>query len=87
MGSTKRELSFEEMATISGGSGSGSRSERFTTANVRLRSSCDTSSSANIICVIPKGAKVKIVNSYAVGSWIKVTYNGLTGYIPDDHLE
>ena len=55
-----------------------------TTANVRLRSSRSTSSSSNIILVIPKGRTVTILSES--GSWYKVRYNGQTGYVSSDYV-
>ena len=46
-----------------------------TTGNVYLRSTADYGN--NVICVIPKGAKVTY---YSGTGWAKVNYNGKTGY-------
>ncbi|WP_214828182.1 SH3 domain-containing protein [Exiguobacterium sp. s26] len=49
-------------------------------ANVNLRSS--TSTSANVLTTIPKGATVTYISSHgATGSWMKVTYGKYTGYV------
>jgi uncharacterized protein YgiM (DUF1202 family) len=56
-----------------------------TTAALRLRSSRSTSSSDNIITVIPKGTSVKIKKQYS--GWYYVSYNGMTGYVSSDYLE
>lgn len=76
-----RELTTEDMELINGGAGT----QYVTTANVRLRSSKSTSSSANIIVVIPSGKKVTVLSKS--GSWCKVRYNGQTGYVSDDYLQ
>lgn len=48
---------------------------KITTGNVYLRSSADYGD--NIICVIPKGAKVEYIKGTG---WANVKYNGKTGY-------
>lgn len=72
----------------SDGSSSDSESSSGTTknatANVRLRSSRSTSSSSNIITVIPKGASVKVHSE--INGWYKVTYSGQTGYASADYI-
>ena len=76
-----RELTAEDMELINGGTGT----QYVTTANVRLRSSKSTSSSANIIVVIPSGKKVTVLSKS--GSWCRVRYNGQSGYVSDDYLQ
>jgi N-acetylmuramoyl-L-alanine amidase len=46
---------------------------------INMRSSMSTTAD-NIIAVIPEGAKVTVVASYS-GNWVKVKYDGKTGYI------
>ncbi|MBP3878425.1 MAG: SH3 domain-containing protein [Lachnospiraceae bacterium] len=56
-----------------------------TTANLRLRSSADTSSDNNILTVIPKGSTVTLVAELNSG-WDRVKYGGYTGYVSADYL-
>ena len=83
MENIKSELTAEEMESVIGGSNS-SGSTGKTTANVRLRSSRSTSSSSNIILVIPSGRTVTILGES--GGWYKVRYNGQTGYASSDYI-
>ena len=71
---------FASDSATSSSSGSSGR----TTANVRLRSSRSTSSSGNIILVIPSGRTVTILGES--GGWYKVRYNGQTGYVSSDYI-
>ena len=83
MDNMKKELTAEEMASVNGGSGNGSKNY-VTTANVRLRSSRSTRSSDNIICVIPSGKTVTFLSES--GGWCKVTFCGQTGYVSSDYI-
>ena len=83
MENIKSELTAEEMESVIGG-GNSLGSTGKTTANVRLRSSRSTSSSSNIILVIPSGRTVTILGES--GSWYKVRYNGQTGYVSSDYI-
>ena len=67
-----------------GSSSSSSDDTMTTTANVRLRSSRSTSSSSNIIDVIPKNTKVKV--TVRSDGWCRVSYGGVTGYVSEDYL-
>ena len=83
MENIKSELTAEEMESVIGG-GNSLGSTGITTANVRLRSSKSTSSSSNIILVIPSGRTVTILG--VSGGWYKVIYNGQTGYVSSDYI-
>ena len=82
-GSRKGYVKAGYFASDSGTSSSSGSSGR-TTANVRLRSSRSTSSSGNIILVIPSGRTVTILGES--GGWYKVRYNGQTGYVSSDYI-
>lgn len=83
MENIKSELTAEEMESVIGG-GNSLGSTGITTANVRLRSSRSTTSSSNIILVIPSGRTVTILGES--GGWYKVRYNGQTGYVSSDYI-
>ena len=55
-----------------------------TTANLRLRASRSTSSTSNVMDVIPKNTKVTVLNEY--DGWYKVKFDGQTGYCDADYL-
>ena len=82
-GSRKGYVKSGYFASDSGTSSSSGTSGK-TTANVRLRSSRSTSSSSNIILVIPSGRTVTILGES--GGWYKVRYNGQTGYVSSDYI-
>ena len=82
-GSRKGYVKAGYFASDSGTSSSSGTSGK-TTANVRLRSSRSTSSSSNIILVIPSGRTVTILGES--GGWYKVRYNGQTGYVSSDYV-
>ena len=82
-GSRKGYVKSGYFASDSGTSSSSGTSGK-TTANVRLRSSRSTSSSSNIILVIPSGRTVTILGES--GGWYKVRYNGQTGYVSSDYV-
>ena len=82
-GSRKGYVKAGYFASDSGTSSSSGSSGK-TTANVRLRSSRSTSSSGNIILVIPSGRTVTILGES--GGWYKVRYNGQTGYVSSDYI-
>ena len=84
MENIKSELTAEEMESVIGGGNSLEGSTGKTTANVRLRSSRSTTSSSNIILVIPSGRTVTILGES--GCWYKVRYNGQTGYVSSDYI-
>ena len=52
--------------------------------SLRLRSSCSSSSSNNVICSIPNGMPVVVLED--LGTWSKVKYNNHTGYVVDEYL-
>lgn len=61
-----------------------------TSANLRMRSTADTSTSKNIICTIPKGKTVTCNGHYTVvnnSKWLLVTYDGKTGYCSGNYLK
>ena len=82
-GSRKGYVKAGYFASDSGTSSSSGTSGK-TTANVRLRSSRSTSSSSNIMLVIPSGRTVTILGES--GGWYKVRYNGQTGYVSSDYV-
>ena len=51
------------------------------TGNVALRETMSTSSSSNVIGRLYSNTRVTYVGTYDNGNWIKVTYDGHTGYI------
>lgn len=53
-----------------------------TTANLNLRTSASTSGS--ILTTIPSGEVVNYIGTY--GSWFKVTYKGITGYVSSEYV-
>ena len=60
-----------------------------TTANLRLRTSTDTSSSKNIVCTIPKGKVVTGTGYYVTkknATWVKIKYGNKTGYVSFNYL-
>ena len=63
-------------ATIGGGTVSGS--------DVRLRTSADTSTSANIITQMKKGTFLLVEEK--LNGWYKVAYNGVEGYVSADYV-
>ena len=61
-----------------------------TTANLKMRTSPDTSDSSNVIQVIKKGTKVTGTGKYmTVGTqkWLEVTSGGKTGYCSKKYLK
>ena len=61
-----------------------------TTANLKMRTSPDTSNNGNVIQVIKKGTKVTGNGKYmTVGTqkWLEVTYGGKTGYCSKKYLK
>ncbi|WP_251131050.1 SH3 domain-containing protein [Exiguobacterium sp. s189] len=54
-----------------------------TTANLNLRQS--TSTSSTILLTIPSGSTVDYLGTY--GSWYKVTYKGVTGYVSSEYVK
>lgn len=52
--------------------------------SVRIRSSCDTSDSANIIAYAAPG--VKLSRTGKNSQWTRVEYNGMTGYISTEYI-
>lgn len=61
-----------------------------TTANLKMRTSPDTSDNGNVIQVIKKGTKVTGTGKYiAVGTqkWLEVTSGGKTGYCSKKYLK
>lgn len=54
-----------------------------TGSNVRLRSTADTSTSANILTEMPMGTFLLVEES--LNGWYKVAYNGVTGYVSSDY--
>ena len=53
---------------------------------LRLRSSKRTDIKTNILLKIPKGDKVEVVTTYKSG-WVKVKYDGKTGYVDGRYLK
>lgn len=64
---------------VNDNSGSTGTARKLKTA-VNLRSTRSTSSSSNILRVIPTGGTVNVLGSYA-DNWYRVNYNGTAGYI------
>ena len=61
-----------------------------TTANLRMRTTPDTSTNKNIICTIPKGKKVAYLGQNVMVNktkWLKVRYNGKDGYCCNKYLK
>lgn len=57
-----------------------------TTANLRLRSSMKTSTTDNILLVIPKGKSAPVISRYTNG-WYKIKYKSKTGYVDGTYLD
>lgn len=61
-----------------------------TTANLRMRTSPDTSNAKNIICTIPKGKTVTATGKYVIvknSKWLEVKYGTKTGYCCQTYLK
>ena len=61
-----------------------------TTANLKMRTSPDTSDNVNVIQILKKGVKVTGTGKYmTVGTqkWLEVTYGGKTGYCSKKYLK
>ena len=61
-----------------------------TTANLKMRTSPDTSDNGNVIRILKKGVKVTGTGKYiTVGTqkWLEVTYGGKTGYCSKKYLK
>lgn len=57
-----------------------------TTANLNLRS--NTSSTSTILLTIPSGSTVTYIGTYgASGSWFKISYKGVIGYVAAKYLK
>ena len=54
-----------------------------TGSNVRLRSSADTSTAANILTEMPLGAFLLVEET--LNGWYKVVYNGVSGYVSSNY--
>lgn len=57
-----------------------------TDGTLNMRSSAKATNSKNIIGSIPEGAAVIVKTSKTSGSWIWVTYNGISGYVSRNYL-
>ena len=58
-----------------------------TASRLNLRSSKSTSRDSNIILTIPEGKKVTVKKAYRNSRWLRVKYNGVTGYVKDGYFE
>ena len=61
-----------------------------TTANLKMRTSTNTSDNGNVIQILKKGVKVTGTGKYmTVGTqkWLEVTYGGKTGYCSKQYLK
>ena len=58
-----------------------------TASRLNLRSSKSTSRDSNIILTIPEGKKVTVKKAYRKSRWLRVKYNGVTGYVKDGYFE
>ena len=56
-----------------------------TGSSVRLRTSTDTATAANVITEMPKGAFLLVEGQ--VGNWYQVVYNGTKGYVSADYAD
>lgn len=56
-----------------------------TGSSVRLRTSTDTSTDANVLLEMPKGAFLLV--EAQLGGWYQVVYNGVKGYVSADFAE
>lgn len=65
---------------------SGLRYVAGTDGTLNMRSSAKATNSKNIIGSIPEGAAVIVKTSKTSGSWIWVTYNGVSGYVSSKYL-
>ncbi|MBR0398228.1 MAG: SH3 domain-containing protein [Eubacterium sp.] len=58
-----------------------------TAYRLNLRSSRSTSRDSNIIMTIPEGKKVVVKKAWRNSRWLRVRYNGVTGYVKDGYFE